>query len=218
MKRLVVEFLGTFFLMFAVGQTSNPLAVGMMLMAFIYIAGHISGGHFNPAVTLAVLVQRGICATWAGAYMIAQTLGAGAGVALISWWNKQVMLPVFGLRQSVEAMIFELLLTFVLCLIILTVTSTKKFQGTHVYGLAIGLTLMSLATMGAMVNPALAIAAFFNTFFKAVTLTAGQVVPLTYSWITLGAYVVGPLLGGVLASFCYGWLNCECSGQICADK
>ena len=83
--KLIVEFIGTFFLVFTVGQTVKspdaapllaPLAIGAALMVMVYAGGHFSGGHYNPAVTLGVTLRGK--ATWAeaGPYMVAQVLGA----------------------------------------------------------------------------------------------------------------------------------------------
>ena len=94
MRKYIVEFIGTFFLVLTIGQTVigvtgpaaalAPLAIGSALMVMIFAGGHISGGHFNPAVTLAVTL-RGKC-SWVDApvYMIAQVLGAlGAGAVVL---------------------------------------------------------------------------------------------------------------------------------------
>ena len=84
MKKYLVEFIGTFFLVFTIGMTVMapgagnlaPLAIGCGLMVMVYAGGHFSGGHYNPAVTLGVTL-RGKC-TWADAipYMVAQVVGA----------------------------------------------------------------------------------------------------------------------------------------------
>ncbi len=58
MKKALVEMIGTFFLVLVIALTGNPLAIGVALMALVYAGGHISGGHYNPAVTLAVLMQK----------------------------------------------------------------------------------------------------------------------------------------------------------------
>ena len=93
-RKYVVEFIGTFFLVFTIGMVAfgsptrrrkgfAPLAIGAALMVMIYAGGHISGGHYNPAVTLAVAI-RGRC-PWRDVpfYMIAQVLGAIAAKSLI---------------------------------------------------------------------------------------------------------------------------------------
>src|ERR1700745_3207241 len=88
-RKLVVEFIGTFFLVFTVGASVRtgtslaPLAIGAALMVMVYAGGHISGGHFNPAVTIAALVRGRIDARDAVGYWVAQ-LVAGVLAALVA--------------------------------------------------------------------------------------------------------------------------------------
>src|SRR5262249_44921351 len=89
--KLVVEAIGTFFLVFTVGQTVKgpdaavlaPLAIGSALMVMVYAGGHYSGGHYNPAVTLGVTIRGKM--TWAEAvpYMVAQVVGAVVAAGLV---------------------------------------------------------------------------------------------------------------------------------------
>src|SRR5579875_1558329 len=89
--KLVVEAIGTFFLVFTIGQTVKgpnasdlaPLAIGSALMVMVYAGGHFSGGHYNPAVTLGVTLRGK--ASWGQAlsYMGAQVLGAAAAAAVV---------------------------------------------------------------------------------------------------------------------------------------
>src|SRR5262245_13716309 len=91
LPKLVVEFIGTFFLVFTVGQTVKgpdsaalaPLAIGSVLMVMVYAGGHFSGGHYNPAVTLGVTLRGKM--TWAEAlpYMAAQVVGAFVAAGLV---------------------------------------------------------------------------------------------------------------------------------------
>ena len=86
-KKLAVEFIGTFFLVLTVGQVVvgadpaspasalAPLAIGSALMVMVYAGGHISGGHYNPAVTLAVWLRGKCTAVEVPAYMVAQVVG-----------------------------------------------------------------------------------------------------------------------------------------------
>src|SRR5271155_1942736 len=87
-RKCLTEFIGAFFLMFAVGVAALsgsalvPLAAGMTLMVMVYAGGHISGGHYNPAVTMAALIRRRIGPRDAAAYWIAQVVGGVAAGAL----------------------------------------------------------------------------------------------------------------------------------------
>ena len=134
--KYAVEAIGTFFLVFtvgaAVGSQSSlaPLAIGAVLMVMIYAGGHLSGGHYNPAVTLAVLVRRRIGLRDAVAYWIVQ-LGAGLLAALVV---RTVVEPVqlattatttLAGRTLVAAFVVELLFTFALCYVVLNVATSK---------------------------------------------------------------------------------------------
>ena len=76
MKRYVMEFIGTFFLTLVISLTGHPIAIGLILMAMIYAGGHISGGHFNPAVSFAMFLEKTLSLNAMLRYWAAQTLGA----------------------------------------------------------------------------------------------------------------------------------------------
>src|SRR5690349_16729913 len=76
MKKYLVEFIGTFFLVFVIGLSGNPIAIGAILMVMVYMGGHVSGAHYNPAVTLAIMIRGKIKGGEAIMYMIVQILGA----------------------------------------------------------------------------------------------------------------------------------------------
>lgn len=147
MKKYIVEFIGTFFLVFTVGlavRTSAPLAplaIGSILMVMIFAGGHISGGHFNPAVTLAAFL-RGKCArSDVVPYWVAQFL-AGAVAALLV--NVVLHGRVTGnapLHPTIASFIVEFLFTFALCWVVLNVATAKGTLGNSFYGLAIGFTV-----------------------------------------------------------------------------
>jgi aquaporin Z len=82
MRNYLMEFIGTMFLVLTVGLSGDPIAIGIVLMVMVYMGGHISGGHYNPAVTLAVWMRGKIAAGQVPGYMIAQVLG-GFVAALI---------------------------------------------------------------------------------------------------------------------------------------
>ena len=91
MKKYITEFIGTFFLVLTVGLTAgaNALAIGSALMVMIYAGGHISGGHYNPAVTLAVLIRNRISVMDAMIYMVSQLAG-GVVAALIVMYSGKI--------------------------------------------------------------------------------------------------------------------------------
>src|ERR1700722_3489779 len=122
MKKYLTEFIGTFFLVFTVGMTViepgatplAPLAIGSALMIMIYAGGHVSGGHYNPAVTLAVWL-RGRCATAdVPFYWIAQIAGACAAAYVVLYLKGNPVVTPAVLKTG-PALIAEFVGTFALC-------------------------------------------------------------------------------------------------------
>jgi aquaporin Z len=169
MRKYLVEFIGTFFLVFTVGCTViapgagglAPLAIGASLMVMVFAGGHVSGGHYNPAVTLSVWI-RGKCDTKdVVPYWIAQI--AAAFVA--AWIVHKIKMP--GAAQALvlagwkPAFVAEFLFTFALCWVVLNVATSRGTAGNSFYGLAIGMTVMTGAfavggVSGGAFNPAVA--------------------------------------------------------------
>src|SRR3972149_3950015 len=128
MKKYIVEFIGAYFLVLTIGFTvlepgagaMAPLAIGSALMVMVYAGGHISGGHYNPAVTLAVWL-RGKCPTADVApYILAQCVAAGLAGALVLFLKQDEQVPPLALRP-LAALIVEFLFTFALCYVVLHV-------------------------------------------------------------------------------------------------
>ena len=144
MNKYVVEFIGTFFLVFTVGMcvikpdvgNFAPLAIGSVLMVMIYAGGHISGGHFNPAVTLAVWL-RGKCSTSdVPGYMAAQIVaGVVAAVAALYLKGNPTVTP--GELKVGPSLLAEFLGTFALAWTVLNTATAKATAGNSNYGLAI---------------------------------------------------------------------------------
>jgi aquaporin Z len=184
--KYAVEAIGTFFLVFifgaAVGGGSSlaPLAIGGMLMVMVYAGGHISGGHYNPAVTLAMLVLRRMSMRDAAWYWVMQ-FGAGLVAAAVVRWiidPARATAPATLTQPAdtlVAVFVVELLLTFALCFVVLNVTASKHHQGNSYYGLAIGFTVVSGAfavgaISGGAFNPAVTVAAAAAGLFAWPTL------------------------------------------------
>ncbi|MDT5069662.1 MAG: aquaporin, partial [Mycobacterium sp.] len=152
--KYAVEAIGTFFLVFTVGAAVGsggplaPLGIGAVLMVMIYAGGHLSGGHYNPAVTMAVLVRRRITLHEAAGYWVAQ-LGAGLLAAVLvrtiidpAHAAVGTMLMLNG-RTMLAAFVVELLFTFALCYVVLNVATSKDHKDNSFYGLAIGFTVVA---------------------------------------------------------------------------
>jgi aquaporin Z len=203
MKKYLVEFIGTFFLVFTVdtavrsGAWLAPLAIGSSLMVMIFAGGHISGGHFNPAVTLAVWLRGKLGAKDVIPYWLAQ-FAAGAIAAVIVTFLFNGMPPGGpALRATVPSLIVEFLYTFALAWVVLNVATAKDTAGNSFYGLAIGFTVMIGAVAvggisGGAFNPAVG--------FGVVAMGLEKV-------HQLGVYLVAELAGGAVAALTFKAVN-----------
>src|SRR5450432_3176971 len=151
MRKYITEFIGTFFLVFTVGMVViggkgdfAPLAIGAALMVMIYAGGHISGGHYNPAVTLAVLIRGRITVSDSIVYMVSQFAGAAAAAFIVGVFKG---LPAEAVQSldTTKAILAELLGTFALAYVVLNVATAKANAGNSYFGLAIGFTVLSMA-------------------------------------------------------------------------
>jgi aquaporin Z len=170
MNKYLTEFIGTFFLVLTVGCTVltrepgmiPPLAIGAALMVMVYAGGHISGGHYNPAVTLAVFVRGTVDAKDVAPYMAAQ-FAAAIAAALVVGFIAGTGTPM-DITNVPAALVAEFLFTFALAWVVLNAATAKDTAGNSFYGLAIGMTLMVGAfavarISGGALNPAVAVGA-----------------------------------------------------------
>ncbi|HEX6135398.1 MAG TPA: aquaporin [Longimicrobiales bacterium] len=204
LRKSIVEAIGTFFLVLTVGQVViepgagnfAPLAIGSVLMVMIFAGGHISGGHYNPAVTLGVFLRGRADRTDLIAYWIAQTLGAV--VAVLAVRALKGAFDVTPLDPNVPAaLLAEFLFTFALVYVVLNVATARGNEGNSHYGLAIGFTVMVGAyavggISGGAFNPAVAVG---------ITLLGIS------SWGNLWLYLVANLLGGAAAGVVFNALD-----------
>jgi aquaporin Z len=200
----VVEFIGTFFLVLTVGMTviepgagaMAPLAIGSALMVMIYAGGHISGGHYNPAVTLAVWI-RGRCPLLdVPFYMAAQVLGALAAAFAVGYLKGNAAPPTLN-PPVAPALLAEFLFTFALAYVVVNVATAKGTANNSNYGLAIGFTVLTGAyavgsISGGAFNPAVA-----------AGLTLLKIITLKNIWI----YLLADFAGGALAGVVFRFLN-----------
>jgi aquaporin Z len=170
MNKYVVEFIGTFFLVATIGFTvlkpadagaMAPLAIGSALMVMIFAGGHISGAHYNPAVTLAVFIRGKCPKADVVPYWVAQFL-AGLLAAAVVLYMKGNPTVEAATPDVPKALIAEFLYTFALCYVVLNTATAKGTSGNSYYGLAIGFTVLTGAySLGAIsggaFNPAVAV-------------------------------------------------------------
>ena len=207
MKKYVVEFIGMFFFVLVVGCTVigggagpvAPLAIGSVLMVMVYAGGHVSGGHYNPAVTLGVTL-RGRC-TWAEApiYMASQLFGAAVGSVIVKYLEVKAKAPTPMTLDLGPALLAEFLFTFALVWVVLNSATSKNTAGNSFYGLAIGFTVMVGAfsvgnISGGAFNPAIALAISL--------LNITDIANLCVYWIP-------ELLAGAAAAFTFRWVNSD---------
>ena len=202
MKKLFIELFGTYFLVLIIGLSSgNPIAVGFGLMVLVYCGAHISGAHYNPAVTLAMLLQKEISPLDSIKYFLSQTLGSTLAALSICLMNNNMQVqPVLG--DSIYPIFFsEIIFTFMLVFVILNVATHPNLKGNSFYGLAIGLTVMtgifSVGPIsGAVFNPAVSLGPSF------IDMVTDNGVSHYFLWY----YLVFPFIGSVLAVLSFKFL------------
>lgn len=206
MNKYVAELIGTFFLVLTIGLTViggaagviPPLAIGSVLMVMIFAGGHISGGHYNPAVTLGVWI-RGRCETKDVApYMVSQIIGAAVAAGIVKFLKAGTVVTAMNPAVG-PALLAEFLFTFALVYVVINVATAKGTSGNSFYGLAIGMTVMAGAfsvgsISGGAFNPAVAVG------ISAMGLA---------SWSNLWIYLVANFLGGAVAALTFKSLNPE---------
>ena len=206
MNKYIVELIGTFFLVLTIGCTVvggvegviPPLAIGSALMVMIFAGGHISGGHFNPAVTLGVTIRGRSSWSDAGIYWVSQILG-GIVAALVVGYLQTGDKPALIADNIPASMLAEFLFTFALVYVVLNVATSKDTEGNSYFGLAIGFTLLVGAIAlggisGGAFNPAVAI---------------GLGVLKKAAWLDIWVYLVPNFAAGALAAIVFRITNGE---------
>ena len=195
MKRYLFEFIGTFFLVMTIGLTGNPLAIGIMLAVLVYMGGHISGAHYNPAVTISIYLKKLISKQVAIKYILVQ-IAASTFASAVIYFLTQDLLKVAPSETATipQIIISEFLFTFLLVLVILNVATNKKTEGNSYYGLAIGFTVMASAycvggISGGAFNPAVGLGPEITSFLitKDINLFNSLI------------YLIVPTFGGIIA-------------------
>ncbi len=209
MGKYLTEFIGTFFLILTIGccviggAAPAPLAIGSILAVMIFAGGHVSGGHYNPAVTLAV-TMRGRCSTAdAIPYVISQIAGAVVAALTVKFLmpaDKLAAVTAIDLSSTIpQALLAEALFTFALCYVVLNVATAKANANNSFYGLAIGFTVLAGAfsvggISGGAFNPAVAVG------IALLGLTS-----MSNIWV----YLLADLIGGALAAIVFKTINPE---------
>ena len=193
-RKLAVEFIGMFLFVFTVGMATEaankagatlaPIAIGSVLMVMVFAGGHVSGGHYNPAVSTAVRIRGMLTTSEYVSYMVTQFVAAAlAGLLVNAIGGKEVA----GATASIGKMlVVEFLFTFTLAYVVLNVATAKGTEGNSFYGLAIGFVVVVGAISvgwisGAAFNPAIALGATILGAFK---------------WSHIWVYLLADFVGG----------------------
>lgn len=211
---LMTEFYGTFFLTLTVAMTVNlnpynpPLAIGTVLALLVYAGGHISGGHYNPAVTLGVTIRGKLPPKQAVMYWATQFLGGMLAGVIGNFVTNQVVQckPKDGFNVG-QAFLMETLFTFLLVSVVLAVATSKAVMGNDFFGFAIGMSVFVGASAcgpvsGAALNPAVGLGLNFGAFLLNEKFKADGK-PAPYDGDDTWIYFVAPLLGGAFAAAWY---------------
>jgi len=206
MNKYLMELIGTFFLVFTIGCTVigngagalAPLAIGSALMVMIFAGGHISGAHYNPAVTLGVWLRGKCDAHDVIPYILFQLIGAGAAAGAVRFLKAGAVLLPMKLAVG-PVMVAEFLFTFALVFVILNVATARSTSGNSFYGLAIGMTVMAGAyavgnISGGVFNPAVA----FGISLMGLS-----------AWSNIWIYLLVELGAGIVAALVFKALHSE---------
>lgn len=204
-RKYATELIGTFLFLFTIGasvlsaSSFAPLAIGAALMVMVYAGGHVSGGHYNPAVTLAALVRGRVGRADAIGYWVAQLVGGLLAMALARWVVHPARVTTLTLSGHLLAAAFvvELLFTFALCYVVLNVATSKDHPNNSFYGLAIGFTILT---------GAIAVGAISGGLFNPAVTIGGAAIGL-FAWPTLWTYLVAQVVAGIAAGLVFLALN-----------
>lgn len=203
MNKYFVELIGAFFVVLTIGTAAGmghagalaPLAIGSMLMVMVFACGHVSGAHFNPAATLAILMRGKVAKSDVVGYLAGQTIGASLAAVTVIYLAGEMTFSAVEYTVG-PLFVVEVLFTFALCWVVLNTATSMGTDGNSFYGLAIGFTVAAGAfavgpISSAVFNPAVVI---------------GLCIMGLADWGSIWIYCVAQLLGAVLAALAFKFL------------
>ena len=204
MNKYLTEMIGTFFLVFTIGCTVigggsgviPPLAIGAVLMVMIYAGGHVSGGHYNPAVTFGVWLRGRATVRDMASYWVFQLIGAFLATLAVQYLRPGAEVDAMRV-QTGPAALAEFLFTFALVYVVINSATSKATSGNSFYGLAIGMTVMA---------GAFAVGNVSGGAFNPAVVVAGSVLGL-FAWGNAWYYILAQLAGGAAAALSYKAFN-----------
>src|SRR6266581_5409963 len=204
MNKYIAEFIGTFFLVLTIGCTGigassgviAPLAIGAVLMVMVFAGGHVSGAHYNPAVTLGVLIRGRLKVADVVPYIVAQLVAAATAAVAVKFLRAGIDITPIAPKIG-PALLAEFLFTFALVYVVLNAATAEGTSGNSFYGLAIGSTVMvgafSVGSIsGGAFNPAVVLGATVMCFF---------------TWSTIWLYLGANFAGALVAALAFNLLN-----------
>jgi aquaporin Z len=194
-RKLLAEFIGTFFLVFTIAFSGNPIAIGVVLMVMVYATGSVSGGMLNPAVSLGVFLRGKLPGKELIPYMIAQVAASLAAGCLFVLYNNGMGTPK-PVPELLPTMGVEFLFSFALVFMVLMVATSSRTEGNSYFGFAIGGTVLAGALTvghisGGAFNPAVA-----------MLLPLLGVCPWSFLWVYMGSIFAG----GFVAAYAFKFL------------
>ena len=205
MKKYIVEGIGTYFLVLIIGLTGNPIAIGIGLSILLYMGGHISGAHYNPAVSLAMIIRGEISVGECLKYVLSQSIGAVAAAYSIILLGADALAVVSKTDSMTSFFLAEIIFTFLLVFVILNVATHPDTKNNQYYGLAIGLTVAAGAfsvgeISGGVFNPAVSFGPSVLSIIDP-DIEFANIVSHNFFIYYLGATVIGSVIASLLFNF-----------------
>ncbi len=201
MKKYLVEFVGTgLFVLCIIAIIANktallPVHIGLSLMTLVYMGAHVSGAHYNPAVTLWLFLRKKINLSDSVGYIIAQLLGAGIAFFVAKVWLNIVLPETIIVSDMLAVFVAEAVFTFALVSVVLFTAASKASSGNSYFGLAIGAVVIAGAS---------AVWNISGGFFNPAVLLGVGLSGISWSWVTI---LLGNIVGAVVASFFHATTN-----------
>ena len=205
MKKYIIEGIGTYFLVLIIGLTGNPIAIGIGLSILVYMGFHISGAHYNPAVSIAMIIRGEMSVVECLKYILSQCIGAFAAAYSIVLLGADALSVVSNTSDTTSFLLAEIIFTFLLVFVILNVATHPDTKNNQYYGLAIGLTVAAGAfsvgdISGAVFNPAVSFGPSLLSLINP-DLELSNVASHNFFIYYLGATVIGSIIASLLFNF-----------------
>ena len=205
MKKYIIEGIGTYFLVLIIGLTGNPIAIGIGLSILVYMGAHISGAHYNPAVSLAMIIRGEITIMECLKYILSQCIGAFAGAYSIVLLGADALSVISNTDSMTSFFMAEIIFTFLLVFVILNVATHPDTKNNQYYGLAIGLTVAAGAfsvgeISGAVFNPAVSFGPSLLSIINP-DLEFSNLVSHNFFIYYLSATAIGSVIAGLLFNY-----------------